>query len=126
MTESLIPAAFLFRLAVPCYRFDGKWTASGAALDERYVITSFDAELNQGPRFAELRLLSGITDDPLILGSWFELKTDAANVPSRVIHAPSYLGEKPGTFLCLNFERLHSSEITTKDQAAPIFGDILG
>ena len=73
-----------------------------------------------------LLLLVGITDDPLILGSWFELKTDAANVPSRVIHAPSDPGEKPGTFPCLNSERLSSAEITTKDQAAPIFGDILG
>ena len=53
-----------------------------------------------------LLLLVGITDDPLILGSWFELKTDAANVPSRVIHAPSDLGEKPGAFPCLNSERL--------------------
>jgi hypothetical protein len=49
-------------------------------------------------------LLAGITDDPLILGSWFELKADAANVPSRVIHAPSHLGEKAGAFLCLNSE----------------------
>ena len=56
MSDALVPPAFLFRLAVPCYYFDGKWTKTGAALDERYVITSFDAELNQGPRFAELRL----------------------------------------------------------------------
>lgn len=56
MSEALIPPSFLFRLAVPCYYFDGKWTASGAKLTERHVITSFDAELNLGPRFAELRL----------------------------------------------------------------------
>jgi hypothetical protein len=56
MPDALIPPSFLFRLAVPCYRFEGKWSKQGAALDERHVITSFDAELNQGPRFAELRL----------------------------------------------------------------------
>jgi hypothetical protein len=56
MTDSLIPPAFLFRLAAPCYHFAGKWRDAGVDLDERFVITSFDAELNQGPRFAELRL----------------------------------------------------------------------
>ncbi len=56
MSDALIPPSFLFRLAAPCYYFDGQWTKTGAVLDERYVITSFDAELNQGPRFAELRL----------------------------------------------------------------------
>jgi hypothetical protein len=56
MTDALIPSGFLFRIAVPCYHFDGRWTKSGAPLDERHVITSFDAELNLGPRFAELRL----------------------------------------------------------------------
>jgi hypothetical protein len=56
MTDALIPSSFLFRLAVPCYRYDGKWTKTGNQLTERHVITSFDAELNLGPRFAELRL----------------------------------------------------------------------
>ena len=56
MSDALIPSGMLFRIALPCYYFDGKWTKAGAALDERYVITSFDAELNLGPRFAELRL----------------------------------------------------------------------
>jgi hypothetical protein len=56
MSDALIPPALLFRLAVPCYHYDGQWTNHGATLDERYVITSFDAELNQGPRFAELRV----------------------------------------------------------------------
>ncbi len=56
MTDALIPPSFLFRLAVPCYYFDGKWSANGAALDERHVIPSFHGELNLGPRFAELRL----------------------------------------------------------------------
>lgn len=56
MSDTLIPSTFLFRLAVPCYYFDGKWTNHGVALTERHVITSFHAELNQGPRFAELRI----------------------------------------------------------------------
>jgi hypothetical protein len=56
MTETLIPAAFLFRIAIPCYYFDGRWTKSGVVLSDRHVITSFHAELNMGPRFAELRL----------------------------------------------------------------------
>jgi hypothetical protein len=56
MSDALIPPGFLFRLAVPCYYFDGRWTKQGASLGERHVITSFDAELNMGPRFAELRM----------------------------------------------------------------------
>ncbi len=56
MSDALIPSGMLFRIALPCRYYDGKWTKAGAALDERYVITSFDAELNLGPRFAELRL----------------------------------------------------------------------
>jgi len=56
MSDALIPPSFLFRLAVPCYRYEGSWTKSGVKLTEKHVITSFDAELNLGPRFAELRL----------------------------------------------------------------------
>lgn len=54
--DALIPPSFLFHLAVPCFRFDGNWTSGGAALDERHVMTSFHAELNMGPRFAEFRM----------------------------------------------------------------------
>lgn len=56
MSDTLIPPTLLFRLAIPCYHFSGRWTAAGCALDERHVITSFHAELNLGPRFAELRM----------------------------------------------------------------------
>ena len=56
MSETLIPPSFLFRLAVPCRRFTGSWSDSGVELDERFIMTSFHAELNVGPRFAELRL----------------------------------------------------------------------
>lgn len=56
MTTPLIPPSFLFRIAVPCYRYSGRWTKNGNRLTERHVITSFDAELNLGPRYAEFRL----------------------------------------------------------------------
>jgi hypothetical protein len=56
MTDALVPPAFLFRIATTCYYFDGRWTKDGAPLAERHVIASFHAELNMGPRFAELRL----------------------------------------------------------------------
>lgn len=56
MAEMLIPPSFVFNIALPCYHFDGKWSKSGTALTDRHVIASFDAELNLGPRFAELRL----------------------------------------------------------------------
>ncbi|MCA9168715.1 MAG: hypothetical protein KDB23_13665, partial [Planctomycetales bacterium] len=56
MSETLIPPSFLFRLAVPCRHYSGTWAPTGVELDERYIMTSFHAELNQGPRFAELRL----------------------------------------------------------------------
>ena len=56
MSNTLIPPSFLFRLAIPCYHYDGDWTKVGVKLTERHVITSFDAELNRGPRFAELRM----------------------------------------------------------------------
>ncbi len=56
MSDTLIPSAFLFRLAIPCHYYAGGWTARGVDLDERHVITSFHAELNGGPRFAEFRM----------------------------------------------------------------------
>jgi hypothetical protein len=70
-------------------------------------------------------LLPGITDDPPMFGSWIELKADAAGIPSGEIHAPSDLGQKMSPVLALNSERLYSSEITAKEQAAAIIGDIL-
>jgi hypothetical protein len=77
------------------------------------------------PGDAEFLLLPGITDDPLISGSWIELKADAAGIPSGEIHAPSDLGQKTSAVLALNSERLRTAEIMAKEQAAPIFGDIL-
>jgi hypothetical protein len=70
-------------------------------------------------------LIPGITDDPLIFGSWIELKADAAGIPSGEIHAPSDLGEKTSAVLALNSERLRTAEIMAKEQAATLFGDIL-
>ena len=56
MTETLIPSAFLFRLAIPCFHTDQKWTTRGVELDAKHVIPSFHAELNGGPMYSDLRL----------------------------------------------------------------------
>ncbi len=56
MSDTLVPPAFLFRLAIPCHYYAGRWNKDGVGLDERHVMTSFHAELNLGPRFAEFRM----------------------------------------------------------------------
>ena len=56
MTTQLIPPTFLFRLAVPCQRLDKIWQAKGALeLPESYRLPTF-GELEDKPRFADLRM----------------------------------------------------------------------
>lgn len=54
MSEPILAPTFLFRFAAPLHHFDGKWTASGVDLDERYRVPSF-GELEDRPVFADLR-----------------------------------------------------------------------
>ncbi len=52
----LIPASFLFRLQSPLQYTKQAWNESGIELPPSYVLPSFDAELNGGPYFADLRI----------------------------------------------------------------------
>jgi hypothetical protein len=52
----LISPAFLYRFCVSCQYTKSDWSARGVKLDEHYTIPSFYAELDQGPRFADLRI----------------------------------------------------------------------
>lgn len=56
MSESLIAPPFLFCFSVPCRYSPAVWRAGGVELDESYAIPSFGAELDTGPRFADLRM----------------------------------------------------------------------
>lgn len=56
MSDALISPAFLFRFSVSCQYTSGGWTARGVKLDEQFAVPSFYAELDQGPRFADLRI----------------------------------------------------------------------
>lgn len=52
----LIPSTFLFRMAIDCHHCDAKWTPRGFDLEEKHVIPSFRAELEEGPHFADFRI----------------------------------------------------------------------
>jgi hypothetical protein len=54
MSDSLLPARFLFRFSVPCQYRDPLWTAEGAALDESYRLVNL-AELEQRSAWADVR-----------------------------------------------------------------------
>ena len=56
MSDTLISPAFLFRFRVPCQYSAAGWRAAGVELDESYAIPTFYAELDDGPRFADLRI----------------------------------------------------------------------
>ena len=56
MTEQLIASPFLFRFSIPCLRTKKSWSNDGIRLDANYSLPSFQSELGDGPRFADLRL----------------------------------------------------------------------
>ena len=56
MSDKLISSTFLFRFCVPCLRCDTSWTAKGTQLGSEYSVPSFHAELEDGPRFSDLRM----------------------------------------------------------------------
>ncbi len=56
MSEALISPPFLFCFSVPCRYSSTPWRTGGVELDESYAIPSFCAELDTGPRFADLRM----------------------------------------------------------------------
>ena len=43
-------------MSIDCHYCDAKWTRRGFELDEKHVIPSFRAELEDGPHFADFRL----------------------------------------------------------------------
>lgn len=56
MSEPLIAPTFLFRYSVPCLEVKESWTDAGIALDAKYTIPSFQAELDERPLFADVRM----------------------------------------------------------------------
>jgi len=54
--NTLIPPTFLFRIANPLLYTEQRWKKQGLELDPKYVLPSYHAELNGGPRFADLRV----------------------------------------------------------------------
>jgi hypothetical protein len=57
MTDQLIAPTFLFRFSVPCRSTNRTWTnTEGVKLTPKYTIPSFQAELGEGPQFADLRV----------------------------------------------------------------------
>jgi hypothetical protein len=56
MTHELISPSFLFRLRIPCRYSGERWTQSGPQLGPQYIVPSFNAEIDNGPHFADLRL----------------------------------------------------------------------
>jgi len=55
MSDSLLPARFLYRFSVPCRYRDPLWTAEGAALDETHRLVNL-AELEGQAAFADVRV----------------------------------------------------------------------
>lgn len=57
MPEPLIASTFLFRFSVPCRSTKKEWSKpDGLQLSTKYTIPSFQAELDAGRQFADLRL----------------------------------------------------------------------
>jgi hypothetical protein len=66
-----------------------------------------------------------ITQDPTLLGVGSQLKTDASNILSKVVHAPSHPRNEALAVLSLDLEWLISAQVTVEQQAASINGNIL-
>lgn len=64
MQEKLLDSTYLYRFALPCYRYEGSWTGKALSLDETYGIANFGV-LDGRPSFADLRV--GWNDDGLFL-----------------------------------------------------------
>ena len=55
MSEPLVPPRLLFRLAVPCYPYQGTWTTEGITLGTKFRLPSF-AALDGAPTLADVRV----------------------------------------------------------------------